>query len=77
MDCQHRVSQEEAPLVAACREVFENAAPSPWVLLAMLSPAPLLPFIRTLAKWLPTKAEAAFLKANNYTYDVCVHLMQV
>lgn len=76
LDCQHETSEQEAPLITACRGVFDNALPSKWALLAMLSPAPLLPFIKALSQWLPTTTDTANRKANAYIYDVCVHLMQ-
>ena len=77
LDCQHETSEQEAPLITACRGVFDNALPSKWALLAMLSPAALLPFIKALSQWLPTKTDTENRKANAYIYDVCVHLMQV
>ena len=77
MDCQREASKGDTPLVLAARTFFDNVQPSKWALLAMLAPAPILPFIRVLSRCFPAKSDVAVTGASNYIYDVCVHLMQV
>ena len=77
LDCQREASKDDTPLVVAARTFFDNVQPSKWALLAMLAPAPILPFVRILSRCFPAKSDVAVTGASNYIHDVCVHLMQV
>lgn len=74
MDRQH---DQDNMLIDAAKTVFANSSPSLWVLAAMSLPAPLLPFIKALARAFPGEALAAMLPAYDTLYDISASLIQV
>lgn len=75
-DCQRDATQEQVPLVAACKAAFDNALPSKWAMLAMLAPGPFLPFVKLLSRLLPTRTDAVVTKAVRFLYDTSACLIE-
>lgn len=76
-DTQQAGNGEEIPLVKAAKTIFDTSDPSFWSLCALVSPLPLLPVIRLLARMFPGKHMQTSQKAFETLYDASNALIEV
>ena len=76
-DTQKAADGEDIPLVKAAKTVFDTSDPSFWSLCAMISPLPLLPVIKLLARKFPGKIMHDSKKAFETLYDASDALIEV